>query len=284
MAIKLVVDSTADLSQEIIDRYDIQVVPLNVHFGEELYKDGVDLNTETFFEKLKGSKVMPRTSQPSPGDFHKIYTSLLAEGHSVISIHISANLSGTYQSATIAKNMLSDADITIIDSKSASLGLGLIAYQCAKLIEEGEKDTRTITALINNIIEDQIIYFGVDTLEFLQKNGRIGKASALIGTLLNVKPILTLNEEGIVAPAGKVRGKNKVIPYLVDKAVEKFGNEEVNIAIAHALSEDQRDALLSTAKEKLNVVDVLEGNIGSVIGTNAGPGVIAIVVHKRSAI
>lgn len=284
MAIKLVVDSTADLSQEIIEKYDIKVVPLNVHFGEDLYKDGIDLNTESFFEKLKGTKVMPRTSQPSPGDFHNVYTSLLAEGHSVISIHISSNLSGTYQSATIAKNMLSDSDINIIDAKSASLGLGLIAYECAKLIEKGEKDVNAIIAIINNIIEDQIIYFGVDTLEFLKKNGRIGKASALIGTLLNVKPILTLNNDGVVSPAGKVRGKSKVIPYLVEKAYEKFGDQEVNIAIAHALSEKQKDVLLKAAKEKLNVAEVLEGNIGSVIGTNAGPGVIAIVVHKKSDI
>lgn len=280
MGLKLVVDSTADLSQEIIEKYGISVVPLNVHFGEEVFKDGIDLNTESFFEKLKGSNVMPRTSQPSPGDFHKVYSSLIAEGHSIISIHISANLSGTFQSATIAKNMLPDADITLIDSKSASLGLGLIAYQCAKLIEQG-KSASEITEIAKNIVDGQVICFGVDTLEFLQKNGRIGKASALIGTLLNVKPILTLNSEGIVSPLGKVRGKNKVIPYLVEKAKEKFGNEEVNIAVAHALSPDQRDALLAHAKEELNVQDILEGNIGSVIGTNAGPGVIAIVAHKK---
>ncbi len=280
MAIKLVIDSTADLSQEIIDNYDIKVVPLNVHFGEELFKDGVDLNTESFFSKLKSTTVMPRTSQPSPGDFHSVYSSLLAEGHSVISIHISANLSGTHQSAVIAKNMLPDGDITIIDSKSASLGLGLIAYQCAKLIESG-KTVDEIEKIALQLIEDQVICFGVDTLEFLHKNGRIGKASALFGTLLNVKPILTLTQEGVVAPLGKVRGKNKVIPYLVDKAVEKFGDSEVNIAIAHALSPEQSEALLNTAKEKLNVKEVIEGNIGSVIGTHTGPGVIAIVVHKK---
>ena len=280
MALKLVVDSTADLSQEIIEKYDIKVIPLNVHFGEEVFKDGIDLNTESFFEKLKGATVMPRTSQPSPGDFHKVYSSLLAEGHSIISIHISANLSGTYQSATIAKNMLPDGDITIIDSKSASLGLGLIAHQCAKLIDQGQ-GAKEITEIINNIIEDQLICFGVDTLEFLRKNGRIGKASALIGTLLNVKPILTLNSEGIVAPLGKVRGRNKVIPYLVEKAKEKFGDNEVNVAIAHALSVDQRDVLLASAKEQLNISEIIEGNIGSVIGTNAGPGVIALVVHKK---
>lgn len=280
MGLKLVVDSTADLSQETIDKYDIKVIPLNVHFADEVFKDGIDLNTESFFEKLKGANTMPRTSQPSPGDFHRVYSSLLAEGHSIISIHISANLSGTYQSATIAKNMLPDGDITIIDSKSASLGLGLIAYQCAKLIEQGKKAAE-LTEIINNIIQDQLVCFGVDTLEFLRKNGRIGKASALIGTLLNVKPILTLNSDGIVAPMGKVRGKNKVIPYLVEKAKEKFGDRDVNIAVAHALSLDQRDALLALAKEELNISEITEGNIGSVIGTNAGPGVIALVVHEK---
>lgn len=280
MALKLVIDSTADLSQEIIQKYDIKVIPLNVHFGEELFKDGVDLNTESFFEKLKSATVMPRTSQPSPGDFHKVYSSLLAEGHSIISIHISANLSGTYQSATIAKNMLPDGDITIIDSKSASLGLGLIAYQCAKLIEDG-KDVKEIKEIINKIIENQLSCFGVDTLEFLQKNGRIGKASALIGTLLNVKPILSLNTDGIVAPIGKVRGRNKVIPYLVEKMKEQFGDKEVNVAIAHALSPEQRDALVAAAKDQLNISELIVGNIGSVIGTNAGPGVIALVVHEK---
>ncbi|SES74460.1 DegV family protein [Anaerobranca gottschalkii] len=280
MAIKLVVDSTADLSQDIIEKYDITVVPLNVHFGDEVFKDGVDLNTESFFAKLQNSEVMPRTSQPSPGDFYKVYTSLLAEGHSIISIHISSKLSGTYQSAVIAKNMLEDADITIIDSKSASLGLGLIAYQGAKLIKEG-KGVKEIQEILNKIIEDQLICFGVDTLEFLQKNGRIGKASALIGTLLNVKPILTLNSEGIVAPLGKVRGKNKVIPYLVEKIKEKFNDDLVNVAIAHALTPEQKDELLAYAIQELNISEILEGNIGSVIGTNTGPGVIAIVAHKK---
>lgn len=280
MGLRLVVDSTADLSKETIDKYDIKVIPLNVHFADEVFKDGIDLDTESFFEKLKGAAAMPRTSQPSPGDFYSVYSELLAQGHSIISIHISANLSGTYQSATIAKNMLPDADITIIDSKSASLGLGLIACQCAKLIEQGRK-VAEITEIINNIIEDQLVCFGVDTLEFLHKNGRIGKASALIGALLNVKPILTLNSDGIVAPLGKVRGKNKVIPYLVQKAKEKFADEVVNVAIAHALSLEQRDALMASVREELNISEVIEGNIGSVIGTNAGPGVIAIVVHKK---
>ncbi|SHJ60340.1 EDD domain protein, DegV family [Anaerobranca californiensis DSM 14826] len=280
MAIKLVVDSTADLSKDIIEKYDITVVPLNVHFGDEVFKDGIDLNTESFFAKLQNSEVMPRTSQPSPGDFHKVYTSLLSQGHSIISIHISDNLSGTYQSAVIAKNMLENADITIIDSKSASLGLGLIAYQGAKLIEQG-KDVREIQDILNKIIEDQLVCFGVDTLEFLQKNGRIGKASALIGTLLNVKPILTLNSEGIVAPLGKVRGRNKVIPYLVEKIKERFNDDLVNVAIAHALTPEQKDELLAYAKQELNINEILEGNIGSVIGTNTGPGMIAIAAHKK---
>ncbi|WP_353892138.1 DegV family protein [Proteinivorax hydrogeniformans] len=279
MGVSIVIDSTADLPIEEINRYSVNVVPLNVHFGESLYKDGVDLSSEEFFHKLKASKVIPRTSQPSPADFHKVYKPLVERGDTIISIHISKELSGTYQSAVIASNMFDEnADITVFDSKTASVGLGMIAYRCCQEIEKGADKTQ-ILKLIEQLADEQMVIFGVDTLEFLNRSGRIGKASAMIGTLLNVKPILTVNSEGLVAPMGKIRGNSKIFSYLIQKIKDKYENRPIDIIVGHAASSEKKEKLVQLANKELNIRFCLESDIGSVIGTNTGPGVLGLVAQ-----
>ncbi len=278
--IVVVTDSTADLDKKLAEELGIKVIPLNVHFGDELYKDGIDITTEVFYEKLKDSPIPPKTSQPSPGDFHTVYKSLLAEGVTgIISIHISEALSGTFQSATIAKDMLPDADIRIINSKTGSMGIGLKAINVARAIAEGA-DIDTAQKMVEDMVENQQAVFAVDTLEYLHRNGRIGRAQKLIGGMLNVKPILHLDAEGYVAAKGKVRGKGKVVPYLLDESVAFAGEEKVDVAIVHALNSELAQEMADALKEKITIRNLEVSSIGSVIGTHIGPGAIAVFIQR----
>lgn len=209
--VAIVTDSTADIPEELIRKYDIHVVSLRVLFGEENYADGVELTSEQFYDKLRQSTVLPTTSQPSPTDFMSVYQRLLDENpdRPIVSIHLSSGMSGTYQSAMLGKSLLErEADLTVIDSKSASYGYGLMVVHAAELAEQG-KSVAEISAAVEEMQQSRKLFFLVDTLEYLQKGGRIGKASAILGTLLNIKPILSIDEEGIIYAVEKVRGHKR---------------------------------------------------------------------------
>lgn len=280
--IAVVTDSTADLNTELTRQYNITVVPLNVHFHDEMFKDGVDLNPESFFEKLRNTPVPPRTSQPSPGDFHKLYKTLLSNGYQgIISIHISKELSGTWQSACIARDMLPEEDIRIVNSRSASMGLGLIVLNTASKLQEGASMEEAVS-YAEQLTGEQRVMFGVSTLEYLHRNGRIGRAAKLIGGLLNVKPILYVDPEGFVAPLGKIRGRGKFIPYLVDEAKKFLAGHSgpVDIAVVHAQDPEFAIELSSKIQDSIDVRNAYQADIGSVIGTHTGPGAIGIILQK----
>ncbi|UQZ87261.1 DegV domain-containing protein [Paenibacillus konkukensis] len=190
----------------------IELIPLKVHFGVETYKDSVDMGPEAFFEKLAASASLPTTSQPSPVEFVEAYKRAGASGASVISIHLSSRMSGTYQSALLAKSMLEEdgCDLSVVDSRTASYGIGMLVVCAAEAAREG-RSKEEILEMIDTIRRQTKIYFLVDTLEYLQKGGRIGKAAALLGSLLNIKPILSISEEGEVFPVDKVRGQKKAM-------------------------------------------------------------------------
>lgn len=225
--VRIVTDSTSDIPEEVKKRLGISVVPLKVLFGEETFLDAVTITSEQFYEKLAQSSVLPTTSQPSPNEFSEVYERLIAEDADspIISIHLSAALSGTYQSAVIAHSMLEqEADITIIDSKSASYGFGLRVVRAAEMAQAGESKERIIEE-IERLERSTNLYFLVDTLEYLQKGGRIGKASALIGSILNIKPILSLDKEGVVLAVDKVRGSKKAMARIIELLKQTYGDE-----------------------------------------------------------
>jgi len=273
----IVTDSTADLPQGLAEKLDITVVPLKVHFGDEEYLDWINLDSDSFYAKLKSSAVMPRTSQPSPADFEAVYRRLTAEGGSIISMHISSQLSGTCQSATIAKSMLEGADIEIVDTKVTSMALGLLVIEAARAVRDG-KNKEEIMAQIYTQMNKIKVFFGVDTLEYLQKNGRIGKAAALLGGLLNVKPLLTL-KDGIITPKEKVRGRAKLLEKMVNVVAEEFGEDVKGKAvILHGDSLDEALRLKEKVDERYGFSEIIISSIGAVIGTHTGPGVLAIAV------
>ena len=182
-SVVLVTDSTADIPRATREKLGIEMVPLKVNFGEESYLDNVELQPAEFYAKLAGFGKLATSSQPSPADFHDVYKRLTDEGHAVVSIQLSSAMSGTYQSATIAKSMLDDdADVTVIDSKSASFGYGRLVVRAAELAQAGAGKAE-IVAEVERMRSELRLYFLVDTLEYLQKGGRIGKASAVLGSL-----------------------------------------------------------------------------------------------------
>ncbi len=277
MAIRIVTDSTADLSRDIVEELGITVVPLNVHFGEELFLDWVELTPEKFFNKLEDSDLIPRTSQPSPGDFEKTYKEVAAPEDTIISIHISQQLSGTFQSASMAKDMLSDRDIEVIDTKAASMALGIIVKEAAKAVKEGKSKDEVLDIVTFYLNEIKLLFL-VDTLEFLQKNGRIGKASAFLGGLLSVKPLLSL-KDGSIIPVEKARGTNKAKMRMIELMKEMVPPDRpVIAAILHGNALTEAEKLAEKIKEEYNVEDLIVTSIGAVIGCHTGPGVLGLIL------
>jgi DegV family protein with EDD domain len=282
--VKIVTDSTADIFPEVREQFGIKMIPLKVLFREETYLDAIDLTADNFYDKLKASEVLPTTSQPSPAEFSELYEEILNADPEcqIISIHISSVLSGTYQSATIAKSMLDEdkeSRVFVVDGKSASFGTGNQVLLAAEMASKGASVEAILDALQSRQ-ENYAVYFLVDTLEYLQKGGRIGKAASLVGSLLSIKPILSLEPDGRVFSLDKARGQKKAIARTVELAKERFGDARVNVVVAYA--DDKAPALELEAKvvEGLNVQEVQYTTVGAVIGTYTGPGVCAVFIYK----
>lgn len=277
--VRVVTDSGADLPVDMQHAHQIQVVPLTITFGEREFRDGVDLSPEEFYKKLGEEPVMPRTTQPSPADFEKVYRPLLEAGHEIVSVHLSAQLSGTLQSANLAAQSLGGS-VHVVDSRSASLGIGLLALQAARWAREG-RPAREIARDLQAARERLTVFFSVDTLEYLQRNGRIGKAQAFVGGLLNIKPILTLRE-GIVHPVERVRGSQKAFSRLVDHVVQQVGQQPVRVGVVHGNAPEEAARLAQALQERLSIQELITANLGPTIGTHAGPGTVGVVCYTSA--
>ncbi|CAI8794306.1 DegV family protein [Brevibacillus sp. IT-7CA2] len=283
MPIVILTDSASDIDASVRQSLGIVAVPLKIMFGAETYVDAVTISSSEFFDKLKQSSVMPTTSQPSPLEFAEAYKAIYekyGKDVQIIAILLSGSLSGTYQSAMIAKSMLDEnIDITVIDSRKASFVHGMICVEAAKAAQAG-KNKEQILDQIDRYLDEVQVYFIVDTLEFLQKGGRIGKASAVIGSLLNIKPILTLDTAGYVSAFDKVRGTKKALNRVFEALQEYAQGESVKIAVLHSSVPDQAAELLERLKQEFSVTDSWLEQIGPVIGTHTGPGLLGIVMVK----
>ena len=276
MRIALVTDSTADLSEKLVSKYDIHVVPLTVLFGDKAYLDGPLMGDVPFYEKLKNSEVLPRTSQPSPADFQELYEKLLKEYDHIISIHISSKLSGTYASAQMASEFVKTDKITVVDSKVTTGMLNLMIQEVADAIQRNES-LDCVLKVVDWALEKTRNVFTVDTLYYLQKNGRIGKASALIGGMLNFKPILVVRD-GVIHAAEKVRGESRLTSKVME-IIDSWGfdaNCKLRVVIAHGDDLNKAKEYEKLFKEKYENVEVSITLCGSVIGCHSGPKVIAI--------
>lgn len=277
MAIHVVTDSSSDLPSKLANDYQIGIVPLNVHIGDEVLKDGVDIWSEEFYHRLKNEHFIPNTSQPAPGEFLKVYQKIAKPGDTIISLHISGEMSGTANSARIAAEMLgNEYEVIVIDSRFVSMALGLIAYRAAKMVAQGVK-LEAIIAEIEKCQQDVAVYFTVDSLEHLARTGRIGKATAFLGGLLNIKPLLGIST-GLIVPVEKIRGNfQKVAQQMVGKLSEKYGDRPLEVSIIHTELPDMVTVLKQEAEKSLKIDHYHNSVIGPIVGTHAGPYTIGIV-------
>ncbi|MBC7260300.1 MAG: DegV family protein [Chloroflexi bacterium] len=274
--IKILTDSTADLPPALHGHPRIDTIPLKVVTPQRTYLDRVDLDTPEFLNLLKNSPTLPTTSQPSAGEFETKYRQMLGDGaDAILSIHISSKLSGTVSSAHAALETLRGAPITVFDSLSTSIGLGLLIQQAVKALDAGESLAEVVKVL--EVMRDAIkIGFVVDTLEYLHKGGRIGRASALMGTLLNVKPVLTLTG-GVIEPLDKARSKRKGIERTLAYIQESIGTERPMVAgIAQLETAEEAEGVRQAVMDRFNCKDCFVAELSPVIGTHTGPGVIGI--------
>lgn len=278
--VKIVTDSTADLPKELAAACGITVVPLKVIFNDdEPLRDGVDINTAQFYRRQIEKKEYSRTSQPAPAEFCEVYKELSLSGSSIISLHLSSGLSGTCQSALMAKDMLPGIDIEVVDSKLASMGHGLIALEAARAAGEG-KSKDEVLRIIRHMVSGAMLYFIVDTLEYLARGGRIGKAQALLGNILSIKPILYL-KDGIVHPLERIRGRSKAIERLSQIIEEKAGKRRVKCSLVHGMDPKGMEQLYQKIVPLLNCDEPVCSTLGAVIGTHTGPGVLGVIVFPE---
>jgi DegV family protein with EDD domain len=277
--IKIVTDSTAYLPEAIIREHDIRVVPLCVHFGEEALKEGVELSHEEFYARLKEAPELPTTSQPSAGEFHQVFKELVDAGHEIVTLTISSKLSGTWNSAMAAKEMLPDAGISIIDTLSTAVGLHLMLDAATGAIAAGAT-RQEIVDQIGEVKKRICVFLVVDTLEYLAKGGRIGNAKAFMGTLLKVKPILAL-QDGVIEPVEQVRSKRKALTRMLELVEAHLGEngQQARVGLANALVPEEARAYGREVQTRLGCPEPFVSDLGPVIGTHTGPGVIAIAAY-----
>jgi DegV family protein with EDD domain len=268
----IVLDSTADFPQGPERFANWRVVPLYVRFGGESYRDYVDLGPGDFYARLRGAPELPTTSQPTPADFATAYESLSAYER-VYSLHIPRKLSGTWQSAQNAAEPYGDR-IRVLDTDTASAGIAMLALALQRRLEEGTTDEE-VEALVARFKRESRLIFTLDTLEFLARGGRIGKASGLAGQLLHIKPIMTL-QDGEVEPLKKVRGNRRAFKEFQDAFLAGSVDEPgLRVAVAHADAPERMEELTKMVRAKRPQATIeLETSLGPVIGTHAGPGAV----------
>jgi ribonuclease III len=276
--IGIVTDSTAYLNEDYINKYDIKVVPLKVIFGNESYREGMDITHEEFFRKLKTYDGFPTTSQPSVGEFVEAYQEMAGKYEQILSVHISGGISGTMESARSAAAELSGTRIEVVDSMSTSMGIYLLLDAVIPDIEAGA-EMDAILEKLNAIIAELKVYFAVDTLEYLHKGGRIGGAQAFLGSVLKIKPILTIH--GTIDAKEKARGTKKAVARIVEIAKEQLNGRRARVGITHIFDPEAGKALKKQVTEALNcdAAGILMNTTGPVIGSHTGPGTVGLFYY-----
>ena len=277
MAVQIFVDSTADFSAKEIEKRQITCIPMTITFGNEQYIDGVDLTKEEFFVKLMNEKEFPKTSQPSPAKFAECFEEAKENGDDVVAILVSGALSGTVQSATIAKDIAEHEGVYIVDSNTVTLGIRLLVDHAVRMRDQGKSAAEIVERLEE--LKDRVrIYAGLDTLEYLQKGGRISKAAASLGRLAGIKPIITIDEEGKVAVCGKQRGNKNVFRQIIKYIDAEMPDENYSVYFLYSADKKNCISFIQTLqKNGLDFGKIKTREIGPTVGSHIGPGGFGIV-------
>ena len=273
--IAIVTDSLASMPEDLVKEYDIKVAPQVLIWGEETFLDGVDITPSEFYARLETAEVMPTTSQATITSFKEIFEPLVADGRQIVVIVGSTKLTATMNSAEQAKAMFPEATIEIIDSLGVAMSLGFQVLAAARAVEKG-KSYQEVVAIARQAKEHTGVMFAVDTLEFLHRGGRIGGASRLLGTALNLKPLLELCD-GRVEPVEKIRTKAKARARLLDLIEKQLsGKPQVRLSSVHAGAEEEARELMDKATKRCNPVETFYSEVSPVVGTHAGPGTVGL--------
>lgn len=276
MAVKVITDSTADLSPELAQEWDIGVVPIYVRFGDEVYRDGVDLDSDEFFKKLTSIAPHPSTSQPAPADFSGIYSKYMGNTDGIISIHISSKISGTCNSALLAKAMFeSSCPIEVVDSTFNSGGLALVILAAARLAQAGKSLPEVLEGTKQAIRQVEMLGM-FDTMKYLARSGRINRAIAATGNVLNVKPLLTFRN-GEIVRAGMVRAVSRGMDHIYDFVRSKENIREM--VVVHSAAPERADELRLRLGSLFPAEEITVLRMGAALGANGGPGVILVALR-----
>lgn len=276
--VKIVTDSTCDLPPAWLNRYQLTVVPVNIQFGLETFREGQTIGPETFYRRIHTEGVLPTTSQPAVGEFNQIYQSLAADGSEIVSIHVTSKLSGTWQSATIAAQQLQGrVKVSVVDSLTGSVGLGLLVREAAQLAEAGLTAAEIVARLEARRPEINVFIMLKD-LRYARMSGRVGRLRELLASLLNVKPIVGV-DQGALIPLERTRSQQKGFERMVAMAAEQVGQTPVHLGLAHALAPAEAEDLLTLARSHLNCQDAFIADLALSLAVHFGPGTVGFATY-----
>ena len=274
----IVTDGAADVPVAWEKEYDIDIIPINIQFGEKTYLQNVDLDTEGFYKLVDESKKIPKTSQPSPHQFMEFYKKIAQKGDTILSVHVTSKLSGTYASAVAAAQELKDMFRVIpVDSTGGSLGLGFMCREARKL-DRGGKSVEQIVKYLEGIRDRVRVILTLDTLDYARMSGRVGTLSAALASILNVKPIAVL-KNGLVDMVEKVRTRKAALDRILEMAVEEFGDQPIYLGIVHARDLASGNALMADANKRFNSKDTVLIDLSISLAANFGPGTVGLVLY-----
>ena len=273
--LKIVTDSTCNLSTELIRKHDLRIAPITIQFGTQSYQEGIDIDRALFYRTIEEQQIIPSTSQPTPASFSRFFEELAAQGHQILVITITGEHSGTYSSAMLAKSMVTSADVEVFDSRSISLGTGWMVLEAARMAEAGTARADVIRRLA--LIRDRgQLFMTPATLKYLQMSGRVGKLQGAIASLLNVKPIIAL-KDGQLDARENVRTRSRALERLLELMSETLGTQtQVNMAVMHAEVPLEAQALADRVRLQFNVREMLIEDLVSSLAVHGGPGVVGV--------
>jgi DegV family protein with EDD domain len=277
--IKIVTDSTCNLSPEQLRRYDIRVAPLTIQFGTATYEEEVDIDRDLFYQKIDEMGIIPTTSQPPPGRFADYYRELTGQGHSILAITLTSKHSGTYQSAVLAKDMVPEADVEVFDSTTATFGTGYMVLEAARAAEASQS-RENILKRLEEIKDNMCLFLTPATLKYLQMSGRVSRLATTFASLLDVKPIIKL-EDGLLTACENVRTRAKAINRMLELTEEKMGTTDpVSIGVVHARCPEEGQTLLEKAQARFNCHETLSGDFVASLTVHGGPGTLGLFAYK----
>lgn len=274
----IVTDGAADMPPEWGEEYDIHTIPINIQFGDKTFLQFIDLDFDSFYEMVDETNTVPKTSQPSPHQFVEYYKNIAKEGDTILSIHVTSKLSGTYASSVMAAEELKDTyNIIPVDSAGGSMGLGFMC-RIVREMDRAGKSIEEILAYIERIKYKVQIILTLDTLEYARMSGRVGTLSAALASVLNVKPIAVL-KEGVVDMVEKVRTRKAALSRVLEMGQEVYGTQEVYLSVVHARDLESGARLLNEAKKIFNTKDAVLTDLSVSLATNFGPGTVGLVLY-----